>query len=451
MPGSTDPHALLLVVAGAVVGIILLIARFRVPAFVALLLGSIAVGLGSGMPLQTIAQSFQEGVGSMLSSIAMVVALGMVIGKLLGESGGARTLANAILTASGERRLPWAMLSVGLIVGLPVFFTVGVVLLVPVLWSVARASGQPLLTLGIPLLAGLSVVHGLTPPHPGPMAAIAALKADPGRTILYSLALGVPAALVAGPLFSRFLRPAELTPSIEPGVTASACDRGNAPGLALTLLTVLLPVLLMLLSTVGDLTLPPDSTARSALRFLGSPLVAMLIGALAAMAGFGFGCGLNSRQVARLAEDCLAPAGSILLVVGAGGGFNRILVASGVGEVLAQWASATRLSPLLLGWLIAASIRISTGSATVAITTGAGLLAPLASATPGLNLELLVVTTGAGSLVLSHVNDGGFWFVKEYFGLSVSQTLRSWTVMETILSLVTLLLALAANALLRTL
>ena len=447
MPGAAHPNALVLAALSAVAGVIILIALCRVPAFIALILGSLAVGLGSGMPLDRIAQAFQEGVGSMLSNIAIVVGLGMVIGKLLGESGGARILANAIISGLGPRRLPWAMLLVGLVVGIPVFFTVGVVLLAPVLFSVALVSRQSLLALGIPLVAGLSIVHGLTPPHPGPMAAIAVLKADPGKTILYSLLLGSPAAIVAGPVFARFLRQLDRTPSSTPASPTAPATSRQAPSLTVTLLVVLLPVLLMLSTTVGDLALAPTSTTRQWLRFLGNPLVAMLGGALAAMYSFGLACGFSARQLSRFADDCLLPAGSILLVVGAGGGFNRILIASGIGELLAQWAGSTRLSPLLLGWLIAALIRISTGSATVAITTGAGIVAPLAAATPGVNLELLVIATGAGSLVLSHVNDGGFWFVKEYFGLSVSQTLQSWTLMETILSAVTLILALAMNAL----
>lgn len=447
MASPALPSGLLIYAAVAVLGVIVLIARFKIHPFVALTLGALFVGFASGMKLAKVTQAFQEGIGTMLGSIAAVVGLGMIIGKLLSESGGAQVIAQRLIRLLGEQRLDWTMLVIGFIVGIPVFFTVGVVLLVPILFPLLRQTRQPVLRLGVPMLAGLSVVHGLVPPHPGPMAAIGITHADPGKTIFYSLLLGLPAAVVAGPLFGRWLarRRTAVEPGIEPQI-AGPVGAQTLPTFGTALFTILLPVLLMLLATIADILLPPDRPARSVIDLVGSPTVAMLITTLCAFYTFGTARGLTRERLLKSVEECLGPAGSILLVVGAGGGFNRVLVASGVGDELAGLAKSTSLSPLLLGWLIAALIRIATGSATVAITTAAGLAAPYAQSLPGTNVELFVVAMGAGSLILSHVNDGGFWFVKEYLGLTVAETLRSWTVMETILSIAVLILALLVDA-----
>jgi len=437
MPGPAQ-YPLLLWVLAAVAGVIFGIARLKLHAFIALTIASIVVGVGSGMGLGTIAQAFQEGVGAMLGSIAVVVGLGMVLGKLLTESGGAEVIAETLIEALGPSRLHWTMALVGFVVGIPVFFTVGVVLLAPILLSVLRKTGQPLLRLGIPLVAGLSVVHGLMPPHPGPMAAIGVMKADPGKVILYAFLVGLPTAIVAGPLLGPWI--ARRIPVVHPTTEAEGLVKSQhlRPGFGLSLFTVVLPVLLMLMATVVDLLLPKSHPLRGWADLAGHPVVAMLLATLFGFYSFGWARGFNREQVLRLSESCLGPAGSILLVVGAGGGFNRILIASGAGDAMATLARATHFSPLFLGWSIAAMIRVATGSATVAITTAAGLVTPFAASVPGTNMELLVIATGAGSLVLSHVNDGGFWFVKEYFGLTVTETLQSWTVMETVIGVVAL-------------
>lgn len=440
---------LLLCVLLSVLGLILLISRFKVNAFVALILASVFMGLCSGMALPAIARSFQEGVGSVLGSVAVVIGLGTVLGKMLAESGGARVVATTLIGVMGARRLPWAMLLVGFIVGIPVFFSVGLVLLAPILFTVARQAGAPLLSLAVPLLAGLSVAHGLVPPHPGPIVAIGMLNADVGLTVAYSIAVGVPTALVAGPWLGAWL--ARRVPVTASGGLAdqfaAAGEYVTAPGFGVTVATILLPVGLMLLATVVDLTLSPEHPVRQWADFVGSPLVALLIAVVVSFYSFGFARGFRRDRIATFAHESLGPVASVLLVVGAGGGFNRVLVESGAGGVIAALAAASNVSVLLLGWLIAAALRVATGSATVAISTAAGIVAPMTAASPGVNLELLVLAMGAGSLILSHVNDGGFWLVKEYLNLSVAQTLTTWTIMETVIAVVALAFVLLLDVL----
>ena len=448
--------SLLLCAALAVVGLIVLVARFKVHSFVALILASIFVGLCSGMNLPDIAKGFQEGVGGVLGSIAVVVGLGTMLGKMLAESGGAQVVATTLVRVLGEKRLPWTMMLIAFVVGIPVFFGVGVVLLIPIVFTIARQTKTPLLLLGIPLVAGLSTVHGLVPPHPGPMAAIGIFttevgKTDVGKIILYSLIIGFPAAILAGPLFAKFIArrvPLEISGEIAAQLTQESA-RKSLPGFGLTLLTILLPVLLMMLASAADVTLSANSEVRLWIDFIGSPMVAMLVAVLFSLFSFGFARGFDKDRILKFIDECLGPVAGIILIVGAGGGFSKVLVLSGVGNAIAEFAKGLDVSPLLLGWLVAALIRVATGSATVAISTAAGIIAPIAARVPGINLELLVLAMGAGSLVLSHLNDGGFWFVKEYFNMTVPQTLKTWTVMETIISVVALVLILLLDVCLR--
>ena len=437
---------LILSAVGAVLLLIFLIARWKMNAFVALILASLAAGLCAGMDLPNIATSFGQGVGAVLSSVAMVIGLGAILGKMLGESGGAEVIANTITNAFGDKRLPWAIVVIALIVGLPVFFPVGVVLLTPIVIAVARRSGANFLSVSLPMIAGLSAAHGLIPPHPGPMVAIEVLKADPGITVLYSLILAVPAAILAGPVYAKWI--STRIPNVAiPTNTGTTSTPTSRPGFAITVFTVALPVLLMLFSTIADLLLPKGNPLRAIANFIGSPIVALTVSVLVSFFTFGIARGFNSAQILKFSEDSLGPTAAALLIVGAGGGFNRILVASGVGDVISNAADYAELSPLALGWGVAALIRIATGSATVAITTAAGIVAPIVGHQP-VNVELLVVVMGAGSLIASHVNDGGFWFVKEYLGLTVPQTFRTWTVIETIIAIIGLLGGLALNQIL---
>lgn len=441
---------LLIWVIAAVVLLILLVARFHWNAFLALIVASLVVGLGAGMELPGIAKSFQEGVGRVLGDIGMIVGLGAVLGKLLAESGGAQVIADTLARALGERRLPWAVMLISFLVGIPVFFGVGLVLLVPIIVTLSRTSRTPLLRLALPMVAALSVAHGLIPPHPGPMAAAGLLRgpdgpADLGKIILWSIVIGLPTAILAGPLIAPWLARNITVPLPEAvrGIPSELTSgKRTSPSFALTVLTILLPVALMLFATTADILLPAKDSIRLFADFLGSPLVAMTISVIFALWSFGVARGFDGKSLLRFSNECLGPVAIILLVVGAGGGFNRVLVNAGVGDAIASFVSGLNVSPLLLGWVFAALIRLATGSSTVAVTTAAGLIAPVIAHTPGVNLELLIIAMGAGSLVLSHVNDGGFWLVKEFLGLTVPQTLRTWTIIETIISVIALALAL---------
>lgn len=430
---------MLLLTLASILLLILLVARFKVNAFIALILASLFVAVASGKPLLDSAKAFQDGVGATLAFIAVVVGLGTMLGKMLAESGGAEVIATRFIKIFGQRHLPWALVFVAFIVGLPVFFGVGLVLLIPILFTLARETRLPLLYLGLPVVAGLSASHGLVPPHPGPVAAIAVLGADIGKTILYSLIVGIPAAVLAGPIFGAFISrriSAEIggigaATSVPVAATLVA---KRCPSFAVALLTILLPVLLMLLATLADLTLPRENTARVWANFLGTPWVAMLAAVVLSLFTFGYSCGFSRAQIQKFTEDSVAPAATIMLVVGAGGGFSKVLQAVGAADAIADGVGSIGVSPILFAWLLAAAVRVAVGSATVAISLSAALLAPIAAANPHASRELLVIALGAGSLILSHVNDGGFWFVKEYLNMSVAQTLKTWTVLETIIS-----------------
>ena len=450
---------LLLLAFGAVVALVVLIARFKLHPFVALIAVSLGMGTAAGMPLGRVVQAFQDGVGGVLGFIAIVVALGTMLGKMMAESGGATRIATTLITLFGEQRVHWAIMFVAFIVGIPVFFQVGFVLLIPLVFTIARRSGLSLVKIGIPLVAGLSVVHGMVPPHPAAMLAVGAYHADVGRTIAYALLVGLPTAALAGPIFASWIAPRIALPADSPIAAQLAGGGGGGgggggvprdmPGFGITLFTVLLPVILMLCATTADVALDTASTLRTALDFVGSPIVALLVALLFSFWSLGYRQHFTRDQILKFANDCLGPTAAILLVIGAGGGFNRVLLESGVGKAIADVALGSHASPLLLAWTVAALIRVATGSATVAMTTAAGIVAPIALATPGTPLELLVLATGAGSLVLSHVNDSGFWLIKEFFNMTVPQTLKTWTVAETIIGVAglgfTLLLSLVVG------
>jgi GntP family gluconate:H+ symporter len=444
---TTDTR-LLLYAFGAVTALIVLIARFKWHPFVALIVVSLAMGVSAGMPAGAAVKAFQDGVGNVLGFIAIVVGLGTMLGKMMAESGAAARIATTLIGLFGERRVHWAIMVVAFIVGIPVFFQVGFVLLVPLVFTIARRTGMSLIKIGIPLVAGLSVVHGLLPPHPAAMLAVGAYNADVGLTILYGLLVGLPTAALAGPIFAVWIAPRIILPAENPLARQFEGDPAQeTPGFGISLFTVLIPVILMLLASAGDLALDSASPIRSALHFIGHPIVALLIALLFSFWSLGRARHFTGEEVLKFCNDCLGPTATILLVIGAGGGFNQVLVQSGVGRAIADVALGSHASPLLLAWTVAALIRVATGSATVAMTTAAGIVAPIALATPDTNAELLVLATGAGSLVLSHVNDAGFWLIKEFFGMSVSQTLKTWTVAETIIGVAglafTMLLSLA--------
>ena len=444
----TADARLLLYALLAVIALVVLIARLKLHPFIALVSVSLAMGVAAGMPPVAAVKAFQDGVGNVLGFIAIVVGLGTMLGKMMAESGAATRIATTLIDLFGERRVHWAIMVVAFIVGIPVFFQVGFVLLIPLVFTIARRTGMSLVKIGIPLVAGLSVVHGMLPPHPAAMLAVTAYKADVGRTILYGLLVGLPTAALAGPIFATWISPRIVLPADNPIAKQLEGESvTQMPGFGISLFTVLIPVILIVLASAADMTLDPSSPVRSALHFVGHPIVALLLALLFSFWSLGRPRHFTREQLMKFCNDCLAPTATILLVIGAGGGFNQVLVQSGVGGAIAKMAIGSHASPLILAWIVAALIRVATGSSTVAMTAAAGIVAPIALATPGTNAELLVLATGAGALVLSHVNDAGFWLIKEFFNMTVPQTLKTWTVAEPIIGVAglgfTLLLSLA--------
>jgi GntP family gluconate:H+ symporter len=391
--------------------------------------------------------SFEAGVGATLGHIAVVVALGTMLGKMMAESGGADQIAHTLIRLFGEKRVHWAMVVIGLVVGLPAFFEVGFVLLIPIAFTVARRTRTSLVLVGLPMLAGLSVVHGLVPPHPAALLAVTIYKADVGRTIFYALLVGLPTAALAGPLYAKLIAPHIKLPAENP-MAAQFVDHGaerSLPGFWLTLFTILFPVMLMLAGSWANAVSAPGTVLNEALHLVGNDDMALLIGVLLSFFTLGRMRGFSRATILRFSNESLAPTATITLLVGAGGGFGRILQDSGVSQAIIAVALHSHIPLLLLAWLLAASMRLATGSATVAMTTAAGIVAPIALQSGGVHPELLAIATGAGSLIFSHVNDGGFWLVKEYFNMSVAQTIKTWSVCETIISVTALALTAALS------
>jgi gluconate:H+ symporter, GntP family len=444
-----DSHGiyLLFVAASSVIGLILLIAAGKLNPFLSLMLVSLALAAAAGMPLSNIVSSFEAGTGNTLGHIAIIVALGTMLGKMMAESGASERIAQTLIQSFGEKNIPWSMMIVGLIVGLPVFFEVGFVLLAPIAFTVARRSGRSLIMVGLPMAAGLSVVHGLVPPHPAAMLAVSIFHADVGKTVLYALIVGIPAAVISGPLYARLIAPYVHLDAHNPMAEEFAEHDENRPlpGFLISLTTILLPVLLMLLGSWAGVLTAKGSLANRILLLLGNPDMALLVAVLVSFITLGMMRGFHRETILKFCNESLAPTAGITLVVGAGGGFGRILQDSGVSHAIVAVALQAHVSLLLLGYLVAALIRLATGSATVSLATAAGIIAPILAHSPGVRPELLAIATGAGSVVFSHVNDGGFWIVKEYFNLSVADTMKTWSITETIISFVALILVLGLS------
>jgi GntP family gluconate:H+ symporter len=444
----TSSQWMLILLAFAGIGVlVLLVMKARLNAFIALLIAALVVGAGSGKPLLTVADAFQDGLGATLGGVAAVICLGVMLGKLLAESRGAEVLAKRMVAFFGPNRIGLCVMTLALVVGLTTWFAVGLILLAPILQTLTRETRRPFLQLAIPLLACLSTMHGLMPPHPGPVVAIQKLHANPGKVAMWALILGLPTAAIAGPLFAKWaIRHVDVpTPT---GVEQPLAPGRKWPNFGLTLFSIVLPVLLILAGTVGELLLQPGSTGHDVAGFIGSPAIALMISVLFALWSLGINCGFSALQLSKFTEESVASIGMAVLIVGGGGGFARVLQVSGSAAAMGAFAQSAHLPPLVYAWLVSAFIRVATGSATVAITTAAALMVPEVAAHPGTNVELVVISMGCGSLFLSHLNDGGFWIVKELFGLTVGQTLRTWTLCETIIGIAGLALTLLANALL---
>jgi gluconate transporter len=442
MPAN-GPYLVALTVA-AIALLLFLILVVRLHAFLALIISSMALGLAAGMGPQKVLKSIQFGFGDALGFIAVVVALGAMIGRFLEYSGGGRALADWLLEKFGRDRAVWAVLTAAYLVGLPIFFEVGFIILVPLVWNLARESKRSLLYYGLPMCAALTVPHSMVPPHPAPAAAAQLLGADLGLTILYGAAVSLPMAILGGIVYGGWISKRIFVPVPEMAVPVAESNQPIAPPpIPLVILVLVMPVMLIFLATLSGMT---KSLGQNVLGFLGHPFAALLVTTLIAMLFFGFRRGLDRNQVARMATESLAPIGTLLAIMGGGGAFKQVIVDSGVGPYAGRLLVSSSISPLIVAYLVAAAMRAAQGSATVAIITAAGIIAPLVKSIPGYTPEMIVLALCCGGTCLSHVNDAGFWLVNQYFGMTVPQTLRSWTVMKVITSLAGIALVLAAQA-----
>lgn len=440
-----DTQLIVVTVIGIAI-IVALIVALKMHPFLSLIIGSAFVGFAAGVAPAKIISNFETGVGSTLEEVGLLIAMGAMLGKLLADSGGADKVIDKLLAGARPAVVPWAVTLVALIIGLPMFFEIGLVLMLPVIVLVAQRSKLKLMRVAVPALAALSVLHGLIPPHPGPLLAISAVHAQLGITLGLGLIVAIPTVILCGPLLSIVL--ARIVPVNAPafagGVDTTtpqsrADDVQRPPSFGVTVATVLFPVALMLAKGIADIVDPNSkapSTARTVLDFVGEPLIALTLAVLLAMVTFGYAVGMSGGRISARIGASVGPVAAVILIVGAGGGFKQTLIGAGVGDSVAKFASHSHLSVLLLGYLIAVALRLATGSATVATITAAGIVAPLAGSLSPTHAALLALAIGAGSLFLSHVNDAGFWLVKESFGLTVGQTFKSWSVMETAVSVV---------------
>jgi Gnt-I system low-affinity gluconate transporter len=441
-------------VGAAIAGIALLlflIIRVKLHAFVALLIGSLVIGVGAGMPFAGVLEAVATGVGSTLAAIAVLVGLGAMFGQMLEVSGGVEAVADSLLRRSGERDAQWSLLAVGFVVAIPVFFDVAFIILISLVYGLTERTGRPIVYYALPLLAGLAVTHAFIPPTPGPIAVAGLLGADLGWVMLFGAVVGLPAAVVAGPFYARLI--ARRVPAMVPDYMHVAERNRERPLPRVSLIVALIgvPLALIVGNTVAGITLAEGHPLRALLGFVGHPMMALLVTTVLSFWLLGARAGYSSQEIQELATKALEPAGIVILVTSAGGVLKQVLIDSGVGDVFADALTATNLPPLLLAFLTAAAVRLMQGSATVAMLTAAGLVAALLGdvgfSEPA--LALLVIAIAAGATMGSHVNDSGFWLVNRYLGLSVPDTLRTWTVTTVIVALVSMALVLVLGAFVR--
>jgi GntP family gluconate:H+ symporter len=437
-----DGWQLIVAALAGIAVIVVLITTLKVHPFLALIAGALTVGAIAGQSILEdpetgtgVLPSFALGFGETAAGVGVLIALGAMFAKLLADSGGADQIVDTIVGHASPRMLPWAMALVGAIIGLPMFFEIGLVLLMPVIYLVARRSQLSLITIGIPTLAGLSAMHGLVPPHPGPLVAIDALGAQLGTTLALGVLVAIPTVIVAGPLFGRVAGRWVDVPAPHTFDSSREDNVDTRPSFGLTLFTVLLPVALMMGKALADILIDDEEQPlRRLLDLVGEPFIALLIALVVAMFTLGRTSGMGRTEISEVMSSSLPAIAGILLIVAAGGGFKQVLVDTGLGTLLADWADEANISVLLLAWVLAVLIRLATGSATVATITASSLMVGLVEGLSAGETSLVVLAVGAGSVFFSHVNDAGFWLVKEYFGLSVGQTIKSWSLMETVLS-----------------
>jgi gluconate transporter len=441
---ANGPYLILLTVS-ALALLLTLILAVKLHAFLALLLSSMALGLAAGMPPEKVLDSIQTGFGGALGFIAVVVGMGAMIGRFLEYSGGGRALADWLLEKFGKDRAAWAVVIASFLVGLPIFFEVSFIIMIPLVWNLARESKRSLLFYGLPMAAAATVTHSLVPPHPAPSAASQLLGGDLGHTMMYGVAVAIPMVLAGGMAYGTWIarRMYIPVPEIAAGFELKENDTVSAPPVPVVILLLLLPVMLTFGATLATLLKVPFHNAAV---FVGHPFTALAIATLVAIYFFGIGRGLTRAQALKMATESLAPMGALLCIMGGGGAFKQIIVDSGVGQYAGKLLLTSAISPLIVMYIIAAAMRVAQGSATVAIITAAGIVAPMVKGMPGYSPDLLILALCCGGSAYSHVNDSGFWLVNQYFGLTVPQTLRTWTVMKVIASLVGLGIVLAMQA-----
>jgi gluconate transporter len=442
-----DHGLYLILVTAASIGLLLvLILAVKLHAFLALIMSSMALGLAAGMPPDKVLKSIQNGFGDALGFIAVVVGLGAIIGRYLENSGGGQALADWLLERFGKDRAAWAILVASFLVGLPIFFEVGFVIMAPLVWNLTRETKRSLLFYGVPMACALTITHSMIPPHPAPAAAAQLLGADLGRTILYGIAISIPIAVISGIVYGNWIAKRIYIPLPEMAAASEANHDGRTPPpVWLVMFLLLLPVILIFSATMASLSHIPF---RGAAVFLGHPFTALTITTLLALWLFGLRRGLTREQALKMAGQSMAPMGALLCIMGGGGAFKQVIVDSGVGAIAGKLLLNSSISPLIVVFVIATAMRVAQGSATVAIITAAGIVAPMVKGIPGYSPEILVLALCCGGSGFSHVSDSGFWIVNQYYGMTVPQTLKSWTVPKVIGSFLGLGLVMAAHALL---
>ena len=425
-----------IVIAGILI-LFLLIARFKLNAFIAFILVSLFVGVGNNMEILDVVDSIQTGLGKTLGGLILILGLGAMLGKLVADSGAAQRITTKLVDKFGKKNIQWAVVLTGFIVGIPMFYTVGFVILIPLVFTIAAATGLPLIYVGLPMLASLSVTHGYLPPHPAPTGIAVMFKADIGKTLLYGIMVAIPAIIVAGPLFSRTIKNIKATP-LKEFINPKVLTDDEMPSTFVSIVTALLPVILIGIAALIDVLTPDGSIIKEIASVIGNPVLAMLISVLVAIYTLGLARGRKMKELMDSVSGAVAGITMVLLIIAGAGALKEVLIDSGVSDYIGNMLKGSAISPLILAWLIATIIRVCVGSATVAGLTAAGIALPLLGDS-GASPELMVLAIGSGSLMLSHVNDGGFWLYKEYFNLSVKDTLKTWTVMETTVGVMGLL------------
>lgn len=433
----------LLIVVSGIVLLFLLITKFKLNAFISFIIISLFIGLAGGMELDQVVKSIETGIGNILGMLVLILGFGAMLGKLVADSGAAQRITEKLVSAFGKKHIQWAVVIAGFIVGIPMFYSVGFVILVPLIFTVAATTGLPLLYVGLPMLASLSVTHGFLPPHPAPTGIASIFRASIGKTLVYGIIVAIPAIVVAGPLFARTIKKIKATP-LKEFFNPIVLKEEEMPGMGISIFTALLPVILIALATIFDYLLPQNFPFKKIILFLGNPVIAMLIAVLVAIFTLGLNRGKKMEEVMSSIASSITGITMVLLIIAGSGALKQILVDSGVSQYIAESLKNSNISPLILAWLIATLIRVCVGSATVAGLTAAGIVFPLVAET-GVSPELMVLAIGSGSLMLSHVNDSGFWLFKEYFNLSVKETLSTWTVMETAVGIIGLIGVLVLN------